>query len=305
MAEDLERPNFFVEWDQCRGVVTNSIRLSNDTGFGFDIGLSSPLPMLGVISHVIMSCRTIMHTQEPWVRYGKPLAGIAGRFEFLGGNDNDVELGIISSDEIGHLIRFDVEESIGLAMSASQALTGEPMPLRTAAFAYAPPAYAERYREVLGCPVHFNAPCTILTTHRSWVEQGLQYHDEEFHRLCLQHCDDLLQRLGGAGPIESALRAIFLHDLPELPGLEAVAKRLAMSPRTLRRRLSNEGTSFRLVLEQFRNDRARSLLRSGLSTKQVAMQLGFQEPSALRHSFRAWNGMTVSEYRAALPVITE
>jgi AraC-like DNA-binding protein len=78
----------------------------------------------------------------------------------------------------------------------------------------------------------------------------------------------------------------------------AVAKRLGMSERSLRRALAGDGTSFRHVLEAARKDRAADLLgRSGTSVTDVAFLLGFSEVSAFTRAFRRWFGVPPTQRR--------
>ena len=81
--------------------------------------------------------------------------------------------------------------------------------------------------------------------------------------------------------------------------LEDVASRLAVSPRTLQRRLRTEGTTFQQVLDAVRHDLAGSYLaRSDFSNEQIAFLLGYEDPSSFFRAFRAWTGRTPEASRA-------
>jgi AraC-like DNA-binding protein len=82
--------------------------------------------------------------------------------------------------------------------------------------------------------------------------------------------------------------------------LEAVARRLGMSPRTLQRRLRDEETSHHEVLEQVRRAVAtRMLAGSDTGIAEVACAVGFSEPAAFHRAFKRWTGRTPSEFRRA------
>jgi AraC-like DNA-binding protein len=82
------------------------------------------------------------------------------------------------------------------------------------------------------------------------------------------------------------------------PSARTVAKELAMSTRTLQRLLRDHGTSFREVLDQVRNDHARGYLTStSFSDSEISFLLGFEDPNSFYRAFRAWNGMSPSEFR--------
>lgn len=83
-----------------------------------------------------------------------------------------------------------------------------------------------------------------------------------------------------------------------MPSIEAVARRLAMSERTLRRRLAAEGTGFQDVVDRFRESRARELLvYSREPVEQIADRLGYRESSSFIHAFKRWTGVTPGAFR--------
>jgi AraC-like DNA-binding protein len=81
--------------------------------------------------------------------------------------------------------------------------------------------------------------------------------------------------------------------------LATLARRFGSSPRTLQRRLGEEGTSFQEVLDQVRSEAAeRYLADSSLSCAEVGYLLGFSEPAAFHRAFKRWRGVTPKEYRS-------
>lgn len=72
-----------------------------------------------------------------------------------------------------------------------------------------------------------------------------------------------------------------------------------MTPRTLRRRLDQEGTSFKRLMEEAkRRDALRLLDDYDLDVQRVAALLGYQDPANFTRAFRQWTGQTPSQYRA-------
>jgi len=82
------------------------------------------------------------------------------------------------------------------------------------------------------------------------------------------------------------------------PTLQAVSKQLAMSGRVVQRILSENGTSFRQLLDEVRNQHAQGYLAATAFTdSEVAFLLGFEDPNSFYRAFRAWNGKSPSEFR--------
>ena len=81
--------------------------------------------------------------------------------------------------------------------------------------------------------------------------------------------------------------------------MDAVARELAVSTRTLQRRLSDEGTTFQTVLGETRESLAKQYLaHSALSTGEIAFLLGYEEPNSFYRAFRGWTGETPDRVRA-------
>jgi len=78
-----------------------------------------------------------------------------------------------------------------------------------------------------------------------------------------------------------------------------VATRLAVSPRTLQRRLRQEDTSFQKELDSLREELARNYLaKSDYSSGQIAFLLGYEDPNSFFRAFRSWTGETPEVVRA-------
>ncbi|MEO1289217.1 MAG: helix-turn-helix transcriptional regulator, partial [Chloroflexota bacterium] len=80
-----------------------------------------------------------------------------------------------------------------------------------------------------------------------------------------------------------------------------VADRLAVSPRTLQRRLQAEDTSFQKELDKLREELARNYLeKSSYSSGQIAFLLGYEDPNSFYRAFRSWTGQTPEVVRAGV-----
>jgi len=88
------------------------------------------------------------------------------------------------------------------------------------------------------------------------------------------------------------------HPPAEWPDFDTLAREFHAAPATLRRRLGDEGQTFRTLKDELRRDMAIDYLgQRGLAVSEVAERLGFAEPSAFHRAFRKWTGGTPGEYR--------
>ncbi len=115
-----------------------------------------------------------------------------------------------------------------------------------------------------------------------------------------QECRRLVEKLGAGTRIVEQVRKqlIGVMDGGDTT-MEATAKKLAMSPRSLQRRLADEGTGYNDLLAEIRAEFAkRYLARGTVSASEVAYLIGFTEPPAFFKAFKRWTGMTPREFQA-------
>ncbi len=83
--------------------------------------------------------------------------------------------------------------------------------------------------------------------------------------------------------------------------IDKVADHFCMSVRTFQRKLALEGTSYRKIYDDYRKIKAIDLLKTGrFRVLDIAMHLGFDEPSSFIKAFRRWTGTVPSKYKVAL-----
>jgi AraC-like DNA-binding protein len=114
---------------------------------------------------------------------------------------------------------------------------------------------------------------------------------------------ELRRRLAGVSAgaeLSERVRAALLELIPSgLSSADDVARKLAVSRRTLQRRLEQEGTSFKAQLAGVREQLARHYIgHSDLPYNQISFLLGYQDPNSFFRAFHAWTGMTPDAARA-------
>ena len=133
-------------------------------------------------------------------------------------------------------------------------------------------------------------PSQVLS-HRNVTRDAVQ-----FKQAC-ETCRGELAQLRGscAAGIKSYLQSMDCH---EWPVLDVAAEQLAMSRRTLIRKLQAEGTSYRALVDELKGNLACWRLKSTHEPiGELAYSLGFADESNFSRSFRRWRGMTPSQYR--------
>jgi AraC-like DNA-binding protein len=164
--------------------------------------------------------------------------------------------------------------------------------------AFARPEEVREHTRVFGVEPRFGAPTAALAISRADWARPTASGDPGLFAALDGHARALLER-AGAAPLAERIRAAIAADLPgHEPSLAAVARRLALSPRSLQRRLAEAGTSFARTVDLVREERAKAALRSGdVAIAEVSWLLGFSEQSAFTRAFRRWTGASPTEWR--------
>lgn len=160
------------------------------------------------------------------------------------------------------------------------------------------PSYSHRFYELLGPDVRFGQPRLRMGCARTLLSTSLPGANPGLAKIYEAQCQDLLSKMDlDASPAEK-VRALLDSCEGAYPGHDDTAMMLAMSPRTLRRRLQQENTSFQLLLDQVRARRAIDYLQqTRLPLSSIAYVLGFNDPSNFRRSFQRWTGKSPLQFR--------
>ena len=100
------------------------------------------------------------------------------------------------------------------------------------------------------------------------------------------------------GDYKSMVLSLLKQDSQHIPTIVAVASILSVTPRTLHRRLKEEGTSFRSLLVATKKAQAEKyLVESNMPVEQVAWAIGYEDVANFRRAFKSWLNMTPIEFR--------
>lgn len=167
----------------------------------------------------------------------------------------------------------------------------------------APPSPAHPYQEFLGVPFRKGTGHAVVFS-RSDASKPFLSTNNGMWSIFEPELRRRLAELDATATTAERVRAA-LHE--GLPGgnvaMDAVARRLALSKRTLQRRLEDEGTSYLEVLRATRESLAVHYLeRTNLPAAEISFLLGFEEPNSFFRAFSDWTGQTPETLRrAAVP----
>lgn len=292
----LDDPGLQVKADQEVQIMRNlASLLGSIPGIGLRAGLRYRLSTRGVLGFALLSCPTL-----------RAALALSVRYEKLWNPYTDFVL-----QEVGSLLVATIDErrlpedvqavvvdrDLGMARSFMRDLTGNSLSIVSVALRRPRPADVTPYLEVFGVEPAFSAQANVIVADgAAQLDQPLPGANTEVARQCEAQCRDLLKRLSGGG-LSAQLRQRLVAQPGKIPDMETAACELHITSRTLRRRLAEEGTSFRELQDQVREALAVQLLADGLSLEHVADALGYGEPSCLIRAYRRWKGVTPHQDR--------
>lgn len=160
-----------------------------------------------------------------------------------------------------------------------------------------PEAYALA-EKLFGARPTFNAEYASFTLPLEFLDTPLPRHNAHTHRQMVALAEVEQERVLASSKVTEAVRLRVVNRLAEGARLDDVAREMLLSPRSLRRYLQDEGTTFRSIVDAVRVSRAEHLLSTGSSIAQASAALGYENPSAFTAAFKRWHGIPPSQYLA-------
>jgi AraC-like DNA-binding protein len=203
-----------------------------------------------------------------------------------------VEITVLEPDLPGDVRRFLVERDLAAIWAVLRELGGGRPRLSGATLPF-PPAAPEPYVAAFGLEPRWHAPGATLRFAASSLALPLPQADPHALALSESLCRDLVARRRARAGVADQVRVLITQRIEDGAPMAEVAAALALSERSLRRRLAAAGTTFRDLLDEVRRDLARELLEAGtLQVEDVAQRLGYAEASSFIVAHRRWTGRT-------------
>jgi AraC-like DNA-binding protein len=178
-------------------------------------------------------------------------------------------------------------------------LIGRPIQLQSIHLLGANTLNVAEYQHVYGTAPVFGSPVATMVFDSSYLRSPVIQNEGTLAELIRNSPNALLFRQHHRQSASSCVRGILEHSsTPGAVSVDSAARLLCISAQHLRRRLHEEGSSFRQIKEDVLRDEAVDCLVHGRETiDALSQRLGFSEPSAFRRAFRRWTGSPPNSYR--------
>ena len=179
----------------------------------------------------------------------------------------------------------------------------EDIQLQQVFFPYKKPQHGYIYEELFPCDVTFERERVGFCFHKRYLNKRIVRSQAELDQWLRNSPADLMYLPGRQTSIRSQIKIQLTSALKAgkyFPAFEAICAALAMSPQVVRRRLSEEGTTYQQTKDTVRRDLAMELLSNpDILITEIAARTGFSEASAFSRAFKKWAGLSPAGYRAA------
>jgi len=292
---DLSNASVTIPVETFGALVSDAVMLSGEPGFGLLAGrrlTPSTHGVVGMAAAASANIREAMEIAERYVALRTQVVSIQTRI-----TSSTLEVYFEPALGLGKAGRAVVETAVVAVKNVADDKTAHGSVCSRVSFAFPKPAHADLARNILGCEVQYGQAWSGLTFPLSAAEQTVSRHDALVLAEALRICGNELKNLRASATVSAKLERLMLERKPSFPALTLCARLLGMAPRTLHRRLTDEGTSYSEVLDSVRHRVARECLRAErLSVKEVAYLLGYNDVANFRRAFKRWEGVPPSEY---------
>ncbi len=197
-------------------------------------------------------------------------------------------------------LRLSNEATLASIVQISREVASSPFRPEEVHIKHPAPDSVAEHEAYFGCRVHFGSDQDALRVSERALRTPNKLGDAGIAGFFDAHLAAEVDKLDDSIGLDRRVHDLVSTSLSEgVPLLSEVASRLAMSGRTLQRRLAEQGASFQELVDESRRDLAKRLLRdTDFSLIEVAFMTGFSEQSALTRAFKRWVGCTPGAFRA-------
>lgn len=297
---ELGKSNFRLNAEQTNSLWKNAVHLSADKQFGLHFGESMQLAALGLIGQIIATSNTV---GDALTRASGMVHLITDMFSIqLISNETDFQIDLVSDEQIRKTYPYTFQQMadylLVFVLHEMKGLLLEKLKPTKVNFNY-PIVNQKEYERVLRCSVYGNQENLSIILPLSYLSIPTISANYRLQKILIGQISAFLK----TSTIDHSFQTKIYHYLLtnsylSSQSLESVAANLNASPRTIQRKLKQEGITFQEIVEKVRKDLAIHFLHSEkVQIKEIAYTLGYNGPSAFQRAFKKWTGTTPSKYR--------
>ena len=299
MLAQLEDTQARMSLQQELGFYRNVLELTGDPTIGLKMGECYAVQVYGLFGYAMLSAATFRHSLSLARHFGRLTFSIFN-FDF-GVKGRQAWFSLMEPPPIEReLISFYLDRDIAAAKAHFSEILNKPFEIKGLHLTHSGHGQQQSYREYFNCDVTFSDKTNKLIFDSNLLDRALPQSDPESSRYLQQQCHMLIAKMTNQSHFIDDVRMLILGRPGFYPDIDFVAEKLNMSIRTLRRRLKEEGSTYRELLDEVRFGLAREYLgQTQLQMEEISSLLGYTESGNFSHAFRRWSGMSPRDWRSA------
>ena len=268
-----------------------------DSGYSVRVGQQMIIEDYGVLGLAWRTCSSVGEIFERSKRYFKLLSNT-----FIWEIKEEGTYSHIHLNREAHRrgMELSTEASLSATVVVLQAMSEKDISPTQVSFKHGPPGDLTSHNKAFKCPILFNQPHYAITYKTADLQLRTAKADASINNYLLMQVDEKTRGIKIPGnKFVRDVEDLIKDALPTgIPGIQNISDLLAMSNRTLTRRLSDAGVTYRDLIKKTQENIAKDLLRnSELSLGEISFLTGFSEQSAFNRAFKKWTALTPSDYR--------
>ena len=294
----------YLSYRQACEIVGRALPMLPGEGHGLALGQAQDVGHFGLLGLAMMTSENFGEALRTGVQFA-PITGAMMELQLEPQPLADGRAGMAMIARMGtpepHIEPFLCEELFASSLMLCRGLLGPWFAPVLVELAYPAPAYAEEYRRLFGCEVRFEAGSNRVVIDGGWLAGPMPAHHLSTSRQGLEPCRQQMPTARPSSEIVAAVERLVRLQLADAPRLLDIAAELHLNERTLRRYLSDAGTSYKAIHDRLRRDVAETLLAGpGSSIAEVGAAIGFHDPREFRRAFKRWTGVAPRAMRTRL-----
>ena len=295
----FDRPDDTISFEQKNTISRNMAHLSSDPLMGLKMGEAFSLDEFGTLGYAALCARTRGDAMKIMINH-QVLSGSYFKISFTN-HDEKVSVNLAKLEDIpDDLFAYycDIETSAVVFCEGSRQENIDA--LESIELMHNRVELKKEYEDFFQCPVTFNAPMNKITFRNGTQNRIMPRSDVQTSEICLLQCEKIISQLKKSSSLVEKVRQAVLAEAGVFPSIAQISKQLNTSERTLRRRLSEEGSSYQKILNEVRFQLAKDYLKTELSIDQISELVGYSEAANFSHAFKRWTSLSPNDYRRSL-----
>lgn len=276
--------------------------LDEQLGSGFSVRVGQQMKMddYGVLG---LSWKTCSKAGEIFERCERYFRLLSNTYLFKVEKEGEISKIYLYRDAYRKGVSLSNEATFSATVVVLKAMTELEIVPISISFKHNPPKALNSYNDAFRCPILFNQANDFMVYKTSDLETRTAKADSSINKFLVERVEEETKGMEISSiKIAADVENLIKDALPSgIPSLIHIGKHMGMSSRTLTRRLSENGITFRDLIKQTQEKTSKNLLKnSNYSMGEIAFQIGFSEQSAFSRAFKRWTGQSPLEFRQPL-----